>query len=67
MFSDEQIKFMKKQGIKISFNKPLNDEELEEIDDYISHLLQIKGFDKDYKPTPIGIMAESIMDTLATI
>ena len=67
MFTKEQIDFMLKHEISIDFSKPLSDDDLDLSDDKVSLLLQTEGFDKDYEPTPIGTMAESIMDALATM
>lgn len=58
-FSQKQIQFMKQYDV--------NYNDFEEIDDKISVLLMTKGFKKNYIPTEIGIMCESILDTLAEI
>lgn len=65
MFSNEQIAFMSKQGIKVDFSAPLSDDDFFKIDNIISSLLQTKGFDEKYEPTNIGKMCESILDVMA--
>lgn len=67
MFTKEQIDFMLMHEINVDFSKPLSDDDLDLIDDKVSLLLQTEGFDKDYEPTAVGTMAESIMDALATM
>lgn len=58
-FNENQIDFMKKH--KINYNNFL------EISNKVYELLMKRGFDDDYNPTNIGIMCESILDTLADI
>ncbi|WP_461218457.1 hypothetical protein [Lapidilactobacillus salsurivasis] len=65
MFSKDQIEFMRNHGVKVDFEKTLTDDEYFQIDDVISTLLQTKGFDAEYEPTPIGKMCESILDIMA--
>jgi len=64
VFTEEQISFMKKLGIRANFNAPSDDEAVL-IEDRVASCLQEHGFDKDYMPTAIGTMCESILDTFA--
>ena len=66
MFTEEQIAFMKGLGIRANFNAPSDDEAVL-IEDRVATCLQEHGFDKDYMPTAIGTMCESILDELAEI
>lgn len=63
MFTDEETKFLKKLNRKKNFN--LNDSDIFEIEDVVSNFLQINGFDKDYKITKDGKLAENILDKIA--
>lgn len=63
MFTDEEMKFLKKLNRKKNFN--LNDSDIFEIEDVVSNFLQINGFDKDYKITKDGKLAENILDKIA--
>lgn len=63
MFTDEEIKFLKKLNWKKTFN--LNDNDIFEMEDVVSNFLQINGFDKDYKITEDGKLAENILDKIA--
>lgn len=63
MFTDEEIKFLKKLNWKKTFN--LNDNDIFEMEDVVSNFLQINGFDKDYKITKEGKLAENILDKIA--
>jgi hypothetical protein len=63
MFTDEEMKFLKKLNRKKNFN--LNDSDIFEMEDVVSNFLQINGFDKDYKITEDGKLAENILDKIA--
>ncbi len=63
MFTDEEMKFLKKLNWKKTFN--LNDSDIFEMEDVVSNFLQINGFDKDYKITKDGKLAENILDKIA--
>lgn len=63
MFTDEEMKFLKKLNRKKNFN--LNDSDIFEMEDVVSNFLQINGFDKDYKITKDGKLAENILDKIA--
>lgn len=63
MFTDEEMKFLKKLNRKKNFN--LNDSDIVEMEDVVSNFLQINGFDKDYKITEDGKLAENILDKIA--
>lgn len=63
MFTDEEIKFLKKLNLKKTFD--LNDNDIFEMEDAVSNFLQINGFDKDYKITKDGLIAENILDKIA--
>ena len=63
MFTDEEMEFLKKLNWKKTFN--LNDSDIFEMEDVVSNFLQINGFDKDYKITKDGKLAENILDKIA--
>nr|WLJ26354.1 MAG: hypothetical protein [Firmicutes phage HS19] len=63
MFTDEEMKFLKKLNWKKTFN--LNDSDIFEMEGVVSNFLQINGFDKDYKITKNGKLAENILDKIA--
>lgn len=63
MFTDEEMNFLKKLNRKKNFN--LNDSDIFEMEDVVSNFLQINGFDKDYKITEDGKLAENILDKIA--
>ena len=64
MFTKSQISFMRNNGINIDFDKKLSDSDYIEIEEKVSHLLQIQGFDEKYVPTQIGLMCEEIIDSI---
>ena len=55
-FSDDQKIFMEENGIDFS--------SIDEVLEKVGSLLMRKGFDLNYRPTKIGIMCESILDSL---
>ncbi len=63
MFSNDQLKFMKKIGISVNFDD-LSDEDYITIEETVSAYLQRSGFDKNYQPTKEGLLCESILDSL---
>lgn len=63
MFTDEEIKFLKKLNWKKTYN--LNDNDVFEMEDVVSNFLQINGFDENYKITKDGKLAEDILDKIA--
>ncbi len=66
VFTEDQIAFMEKLGIRAHFNAPTDDEAVL-IEDKVSSCLQEHGFDENYMPTEVGRMCESILDTFAEI
>lgn len=64
MFTKKQISFMRNNGINIDFDKKLSDSDYIEIEEKVSRLLQIQGFDEKYEPTQIGLMCEKIIDSI---
>lgn len=46
MLTKEDIKYMKKMGLDLDFNKPLSKENYEQLEDILSHQLQAYGLDK---------------------
>ncbi|HLQ74219.1 MAG TPA: hypothetical protein VK125_08310 [Bacillota bacterium] len=64
MFTKKQIDFMKDREIDVDFDKKLTDDDYILIEDEVSHLLQIEGFDENYEPTHIGITCEEIIDAI---
>ena len=55
-FSKEQIEFLNNYGI--------DPHDLDAVFDFAEQQLRKKGFDIDYNPTEIGLICESILDTL---
>lgn len=64
MFSVEEKNFIKSLGINTDFEN-LIDDILIEIEEKVSDVLQIKGFDESYNITPIGKLCEEILDKLS--
>lgn len=64
MFTDEQIRYMKKElGLDLNFSD-LSDDDWVEIEDVVADRLGRSGFDKDYNPTADGLMCESIINKI---
>ena len=63
-FNENQIAFMRKIGISITFSETLSDKDILLIEEKVSEHLQKHGFDSEYKPTKDGEMCESILDML---
>lgn len=63
-FNENQIEFMRKIGISITFSETLSDKDILLIEEKVSEHLQKHGFDSEYKPTKDGEMCESILDML---
>ena len=55
-------KIFEKVQIEKTFD--LNDDDIFEMEDAVSNFLQINGFDKDYKITKDGLIAENILDKI---
>ena len=66
MFNLNQMDFMKGLGLNSNFDL-LTDSDLVEIEETVGEALQIYGFDKDYLPTDVGDLCESILDQLGEI
>lgn len=64
MFTKEQIDFMIREDFGIDFSKPLTEDDYDQIEDKAVEIIQHGGFDKNYEPTPLGTMAESIIDAI---
>lgn len=62
MFTDEEIKFLKKLNWEKTFD--LNNNDIFEMEDVVSNFLQINGFDENYKITKDGKLAEDILDKI---
>lgn len=61
--TNKEIEFLMSLGLNLNFEK-LSDEDFVDIEELVGEKLQTSGFDKDYKPTPIGMICESILDKL---
>lgn len=46
MLTKEDIKYMEKMGLDLDFNKPLSKGNYEQLEDILSHQLQVYGLDK---------------------
>ena len=65
MFDKKQIEFMK-NNMNISFNT-LTTEDVYQIENVLSKLIQSSRFDKDYNPTDECILCENKLDILSVI
>ena len=63
MFSKEQIDFMKSIGLSLDFDN-MNDDDMVQIEDVVSGMLQRSGFDENDRINSTGKMCESILDQL---
>ena len=63
MFSKEQIEFMKSIGLSFDFDN-MNDDDMVQIEDVVSGMLQRSGFDENDRINSTGKMCESILDQL---
>ena len=65
MFTEQEIEFMKSLGLECDFNNLSEEDDYWiDIEDTVVDRLQYDGFDKDYKPTSIGLMCEAILDKI---
>ena len=65
MFTEQEIEFMKSLGLECYFNNLSEEDDYWiDIEDTVADRLQYDGFDKDYKPTSIGLMCEAILDKI---
>lgn len=64
MFTKEQINFLKNNNIALSFEKGSEKIDFFTLEKEVSLLLQQQGFDENYEPTEIGLMCESILDSI---
>ena len=64
MFTKKQIEFMNANGINVDFNKKISVDDYILIEEKVSHLLQIEGFDENYEANQVGIMCEEIIDSI---
>lgn len=63
MFTNDEKKLLEELGIDNVNN--LSDDDIVKIENIISNFLQSKGFDKNYKLTEEGKLAESILDKIS--
>lgn len=63
MFTNDEKKLLEELGIDNVNN--LSDYDIVKIENIISNFLQSKGFDKNYKLTEEGKLAESILDKIS--
>lgn len=61
MFSEEQIKLMKKIGLNLDFDN-LSGDDWVVIEDAVGDYLTLKCLDSDYNPNDDGIICEKILD-----
>lgn len=66
-FTDKQRRFLESIGVYIGNNQDISDAELISIEEKLSNILQINGFDGSYEPTEIGKLCEEILDLLSKI
>ena len=50
-------------GLNVDIDN-LTDDDYVQIEEMVGNELQMRGLDKDYNPTPIGEMCESILNQL---
>ena len=60
MFTAEQQIFIRSLGFQPDFDN-LTDEDFAQIEELIGDALVMQGLDRDYNPTPIGELCESIL------
>lgn len=63
MFTNDEKKLL--EELEIDNVNNLSDDDIVKIENIISNFLQSKGFDKNYKLTEEGKLAESILDTIS--
>lgn len=63
-FSNEQKDFLKQFEFPFDLDGELTDDELLEIDDYVSEKLMDEGINDDDEMNETGIICESIMEML---
>ena len=45
----------------------MSNDDLIELEDIVSKVLQKSGFDKEYNPTKTGLMYESVLDVIGEV
>lgn len=66
VFNKKQIEFMKKHNLNINFNNPTTND-VYQVENVLSKIIQTRGFDEDYHPTDECILCENILDILSKI
>ncbi|WP_434579206.1 hypothetical protein [Thermoanaerobacterium thermosaccharolyticum] len=63
-FSIKQLELLKEMNFNLDVTDDLTEEQLMKIEEYVSDFFQRKGIDKNDEPNNVGIVCESIIDTL---
>lgn len=66
-FTEQEIAFMQKIGIRLDFNHPetISDDEWIDLEEAIGDRLVVYELDESYFPTSDGILCEDILEKLA--
>ena len=64
MFTDEQIRFMKRIGVPVKDYSHMSEDDQIMIEDYVGDYLDLNCLDDDYNPNEDGLMCYSILDSL---
>ena len=68
-FTEQEIAFMQKIGVKLDFSHPetISDDEWIDLEEAIGNRLVVYELDENYFPTPDGVLCEDILEKLARI
>ena len=66
-FTEQEIAFMQKIGVKLDFSNPetISDDEWIDLEEAIGNRLVVYELDENYFPTPDGVLCEDILEKLA--
>ena len=66
-FTEQEIAFMQKIGVKLDFSQPetISDDEWIDLEEAIGNRLVVYELDENYFPTPDGVLCEDILEKLA--
>ena len=66
-FTEQEIAFMQKIGVKLDFSHPetISDDEWIDLEEAIGNRLVVYELDENYFPTPDGVLCEDILAKLA--
>ena len=66
-FTEQEIAFIQKIGVKLDFSHPetISDDEWIDLEEAIGNRLVVYELDENYFPTPDGVLCEDILEKLA--